>query len=97
MCLAGSERTNEYRGAQNGGPASSQGAVEHNGQGFVGDDIAEEQRHEHPMFAAVEESQHARCVLALRGFARVRQNLEVDFVLAHKTACCQRVYSETAQ
>jgi hypothetical protein len=91
--FADAERTNEHRRAQHGGPASAQGAVEHDGQGFVGDDIAEEQRDEHPVLAALQKPQHTRGILALGGLARVRQNLEVDFVLPHETACGQRVFA----
>lgn len=83
---AQSKSTNKNGGAEDGGPASAQGPVEHNGQGLVGDDIAQEQRDEDPMLSVLEETQHLLGRLAFVRLARGRQHLEVDLVLAHQPA-----------
>lgn len=85
MIRAAAKHTNEYRGADNGWPASTERPVEHYRQCFVGDDVAQEQCDQDPMLAALEESQHARRILALVSFARVGKYLKIDFILAHKT------------
>lgn len=85
MIRAAAEHTNEYRGADNGWPASTERSVEHYRQRFVGDDVAQEQCDQDPMLAALEESQHARRILALVSFARMSKHLEVNFILTHKT------------
>jgi hypothetical protein len=78
--------TNENGRAEDGGPAPAQRPVEHNGQGFVGDDIAQEQRDEDPVLPVLEETQHLLGRLAFVRLARGRQHLEVDFILAHQPA-----------
>jgi hypothetical protein len=83
---AGTQCTNEDGGAENGGPASAQGPVEDDGQGLVGDDVAQEQRDEHPVLAVLQQPQHLLGGAALVGLARRGQDLEVDLVLSHQPA-----------
>jgi hypothetical protein len=73
--MRGVRPTNEYRGAKDSRPASTQRPVEHDGESFVGDDVAKEKGHQHPMFAALEQAQHPRRVLALVGLARLSKHL----------------------
>jgi len=82
------EDDNEDGGANNGRPASTQRAVEDNGQRLVGDDVAEEERHQDPVLAALQQSQNAGGVVALVRLARLGEDLEIDFVLAHEAVVC---------
>lgn len=76
--------TNKNGGAEHGRPAASERPVEHNGEGLVGDDVAQEQCHQDPVLALLEQLEHLGRVLALGALARRGEDLEIDLVLAHQ-------------
>lgn len=79
--MAACIRTNQNSTAQDGGPASSQRTIKHNGQSLVGDDIAQQQSHKDPMLPPVEQSQNFGGMLHLGPFPRCFDDLQVDLIL----------------
>lgn len=57
--------TNENGTAEDCGPASTKGPIKHDGQSFIGDDIAEQESDQNPMFAFLQELEHLFCILLL--------------------------------
>lgn len=76
--------TDEDGTADDGSNASAQGAVEHDGQRLVDDDIRQEERDEHPVLPLLEQIQDPPGILMLRLREIVRDHLKVDAVLAHE-------------
>jgi hypothetical protein len=87
--------TNQDGTAQHSRPATAQGAIEHDGQSFVGDDVAEQQCDENPMLALLQQAQDSGSALLLAALARGCDNLQVDFILAHE--CNRQASKDSAQ
>ena len=79
--------TNQDGTAQHSRPATTERAIQHNGQSFVGNDVAEQQCDKDPMLALLQQAQDFGSTLLLASLARGSDNLQVDFILAHEGNC----------
>jgi hypothetical protein len=77
--------TNKDGRTDDGRPATAEGAIENNGECFVGDDVAQEQGDKDPVLAALEQLEHLLRIFALAAITGMGEDLQVDFVLAHQT------------
>jgi hypothetical protein len=79
------KHTNEYGGAENSRPTPAERPVEHDGEGLVGNDVAQEQCNQNPVLALLEEFEDLGGILALGALARRSEDLKVDLVLSHQS------------
>jgi hypothetical protein len=87
--------TNQDGTAQDGRPATTQRAIQDNGQSLVCDDVAEQQGDENPMLALFQQPQNSGGAFLLAALARGCNDLQVDFVLAHE--CNGQAGKDSAQ
>jgi hypothetical protein len=87
--------TNQDGTAQDGRPATTQRAIQDNGQSLVCDDVAEQQGDENPMLALLQQTQDSGGALLLAALARGCNDLQVDFILAHE--CNGQARKDSAQ
>lgn len=78
--------TDQDSTTEHSGPSTAQTAIEHNGQRFVRDNITEQKSDENPMFSALEKPEDLSGMISLGAFARLLNDLEIDFVLTHQPA-----------
>jgi hypothetical protein len=79
---AGEIYTDENSTAQDSRPTSSERSIEDDGESLVGDDVTEQQSHQHPMFSFLEESKHTGGIPSFGFIARGFDDLQIDLILS---------------
>lgn len=78
------ELTNEHGTPDDGRNATTERSVQHDGQGLIDNDIGQQQCHQDPMLALIQQIQHPPRVLVLRLVRIALDNLQVNAVLSHQ-------------
>lgn len=67
--------TDEHGGTKDGRPTAAERSIENNGEGFICDDIAQQEGDQNPVFTLFQQSQHLGGVCLLSALARVSNDL----------------------
>ena len=73
--------TDQNSTPQNSRPASSERTIDNDGQGFVGDNIAQKECNQYPVLSLFNQMKHACSIFSFSNVSWGFDNLQIDLIL----------------